>query len=184
MGASKTKRILFLSKKYTPQLEVEDLDFKKLGRVAKVKFNEQQKKRILDILNICRRDSTSWEQGAGGDEARKHMNKVAKAANKLINLLSCVTTKDHAILDHYWPRNGISPFQFQIALAELAGITKAAADDISTGPGNPGNPHIYTLVRRLHYIWTQAGGKGRCSYSVPDDGYSGAFFFFMREMKC
>ena len=183
MEASKTKKIPFLSRKYTPQLEVEDFKFKKLERLAELKFDEQRKERILDALNIYRRDSTSWKQGAGGDEARKHMNKVAKAANKLINLLSCVTTKDHAILGHYWPPNGISPLQFKIALAELAAITKASADAISTGPGNPGNPHIYTLASRLHYIWTQAGGHGRCSYYVPlEDGYAGAFFFFLQEI--
>jgi len=111
------------------------------------------------------------------------MNKVANAADKLSALLLCVTTKDDAILRHYWPPNGISPLQFRIALAELAAITKAAADDISTGPGNPGNPHIYTLVRRLHNIWTQAGGTGRRSYYVPlEDGYAGAFFFFIQEI--
>jgi len=176
----KTKKIPFL-RKHIPQLET--LDFDQLEKEANVKFNEHQQQRILDLLNTYRRDSTTWEQGTGGGKAKTRMEDTAKAANALSDLLSCETTEKHAIVDHYWPPIGISPLQLRMILAELTAITTAAAKNITPSRGNPGDPHIYTLVRRLHYIWTQAGGKGRCSYYVPlEDAYSGAFFFFLQEI--
>lgn len=177
---TKTKKIPFF-RKHIPQLE--KLDFDKLEKEANVKFDEHQQQGILDLVNTYRRDSSTWEQGSGAGKAKERMVDTAKAANTLSDLLSCETHEKHAIVDHYWTFKDISPLHLRIILAELAAIAKAAADDISPSLGNPGNPHIYELVRRLHYIWTQAGGTGRCSYWVTlDDGYSGAFFFFVQEI--
>ena len=180
---TKTKKIPFL-RKYIPQLET--LDFKPLEEAANVKFDEQQKERpkdrILDLINTYHRDSITWAKGASAGKAKIHMNDTAEAANILSDCLSCETPEKHAIVDHYWPFKDISPLQFQIYLAQVEASAKDAADDISTGPGNPGNPHIYTLVRRLHHIWMQAGGKRRGENCWDGDAglAKGPFLFFLQ----
>jgi len=175
---TKTKKIPFL-RKHIHQLE--KLDFEEPEKEAGVKFNEKQKDRILDAIHIYRRDSTTWTKGAAPKEAKKCMKDTAKVADKFSDLLSCETPEKHAIVDRYWPFKDISPLQIRIYLAQIEVSAKAAADDISPSRGNPGNPHKYTLVRRLHYIWRQAGGENIGSGWDGDRGLAeGPFLFFLQ----
>ncbi len=172
------KKIPFC-RKHIPQLE--KLDFEKLQKEAGVKFNERQRQRIFDLINNYHRDSTNWNQGVGAREAKDRMKNTTEAANKLSALLSCETPEKHAIVDHYWPFKDLSPAGFRIGLGQLAESAKTAADGLSPSRGNPGNPHIHTLVRRLHYIWTQAGGELRGSTWNGDVGLAeGPFLFFLQ----
>ncbi len=178
----KTKKIPFL-RKHIPQLET--LDFEKLEKEAKVKFNEQQRQRILDLINTYRRDSATWAQGVGAGKARERMKDTAKAANDLSDFLSCATTEEHATVDRYWPFEDISPLQFRISLAQIEMSAKDAARDTSPSRGNPGNPALSTLIRRLHRIWTQAGGTGKKAYwnAYANDcvgGFVGPFLLFLQ----
>jgi len=175
---TKTKKIPFL-RKHIPQLE--KLDFEEPEKEAGVKFGEHQQQQILGHINTYLRDSTTWAKGAAPKEAKKCMEDTTKAANKLSALLSCETPEKHAIVDHYWPFKDLSPLQFRIHLAQIEASAKAAADDISPSRGNPGNPHIHTLVRRLHHIWTQAGGEDIGSSWDGDRGLAkGPFLFFLQ----
>ena len=176
-----TKKIPFL-RKHIPDVE---LDFPALEKVGDVKLKdtklkEKPRERIFDLINTYHRDSITWAQGLGAGEAKRRMEKTAVAADTLSDLLSCEKPEKHAIVDHYWPFKDPSFLHFRILLGLISESAEAAADEISTGPGSPGNPALGILIPKLHYIWTQAGGKGKgYAWDAYYNVYVGPFLSFV-----
>ena len=111
-----TKRVPYV---VTNIRQLETLDFPALEEAAGVSFRKQHRERILDLINLYLEKSDMQSEAPPDAEMKKNMEKVARVANDLAELLSDSSYKERCFLAYCWPMGEISPHQARSFLRDL-----------------------------------------------------------------
>ncbi len=161
--------------------ELETLDFPALEETAGVRFGRMHRERILDLINRYLQESDMQSETPPDAEIRIRMEKVARAANDLAELLSDSSYEEQCFLAHCWPGGKTSPQQARSLLRDLEEQAKAVASAISPTRGRRRDSALTELIRGIHRVWIHSGGKGLgANYDTNTDSPSGRFLSFLR----